>query len=182
MADLSQTVNRIVDEIFTRSSPWEFTSSAGGSLSIAVFGASGGALYLKNNQSGEEKKLYYGIIGGSVGPLPFGGSYSTPDMWSTGIGKIRTRAAGALTFSDMTGAMCVLSGAFVGGTATLGQGASSSIYFLGIPTVPALESFPFPLVLNWIATGATQAKAIGMMVGRAKGADAGISVEIGYGR
>jgi hypothetical protein len=82
----------------------------------------------------------------------------------------------------MTGPMCVVSGSFVGGTATAGQGVSTSIYFLGIPTVPAVTSFAIPLVVNWIATGATQANAIGMMIGRAKGADAGISVEIGYGR
>jgi hypothetical protein len=182
VADFASTIKRIVDEVFTRSSPWEFTSSGGGSLSVAVFGAGGGVLYLKNNDSGQEKKLYYGVAGGSVGPLPFGGSYSTPDMWSTGIGKIRTRADGPLAFGDMTGPMCVLSGSLVGGMATLMEGMSSSIYFLGIPTLPALESFPFPLVLNWIATGATTAKAIGLMVGRAKGADAGISVEIGYGR
>jgi hypothetical protein len=182
MADFASTLKRVVDEVFTRSSPWEFTSSGGGSLSAVVFGASGGLLYLKNNDSGQEKRLYYGVVGGSVGPLPAGGSYSTPDMWSTGLGKIRTRADGPLTFDKMTGAMCVLSGSLVGGTATFMQGLSSSIYFLGIPALPALESFPLPLVLNWIATGAVYANAIGMMVGRAQGADAGISVEIGYGR
>ncbi len=181
MADFNATIKRIVEDVFTRSSPWKFSSSGGGSLSIAVFGAGGGVLYLTNTDSGEEKKLYYGIVGGSVGPLPFGGSYSTSDMWSKGIGQIRARSTGPLSFSDMVGPMCVVSGSAVGGMATLGQGMSASIYFLGIPTLPALTSFPIPLVINWIATGATAANAIGMMIGRAKGADAGISVEIGYG-
>ena len=79
MADFNGTMKRIVESVFTRSSPWEFTSSGGGSLSIAVFGASGGVLYLKNTATGEERRLYYGIAGGSAGPLPVSGSYSTPD-------------------------------------------------------------------------------------------------------
>jgi len=181
MANFNETMKRIVESVFTASSPWEFTSSGGGSLSISVFGASGGVLYLKNASTGAEKKLYYGIVGGTVGPLPFGGSYSTSDMWSKGVGKIRARTPDPLTFDDMTGPMCVVSGSAVGGTSTLGQGMSGSIYFLGIPTLPAITSFPIPLVINWIATGAISASAIGLMVGRAKGADAGLSVEVGYG-
>jgi hypothetical protein len=177
MADLG---NRIFKEIFTVSSPWTFTSSAGLSLGALEVGASGGILYLKNGD--EEQKLIYGIAGASIGPLPAGGSFSTPDMWSTGLGNIRSRAKTPLTFDDMTGAMCVVSGSAVGGAATLGQGLSTSIYFLGIPALPAIMSFPFPLVLNWIVTGALEAKAIGMMAGRAKGADLGISVQVGYGR
>jgi hypothetical protein len=182
MADVGVAITNALEKVFTRSTPWEFTSSAGLSLSVAVIGGAGGMLEMKQGGDDKTYRLYYGIIGGSIGPLPFGGSFSTPDMWSTGVGKIRARTDAPLTFSDMTGPMCVVSGSFVGGTATFGQGLSTSIYFLGVPAIPALTSFAIPMVVNWIATGATQARALGMMVGRAIGADAGISVEVGYGR
>lgn len=180
MATVGEIFKKVINDLFTVSTPWSFSTSGGGSASALVFGVSGGVLYLKNDNTKEEKKLWYGAGGASVGPLPGGGSFSTPDMFSSGVGHIRGRTEGALTFDDLTGPICILSVAAVGGTATAVQGGSASIYFMGVPTFYAITNVAVPLVLNWIATSAMSARAIGMMYGRALGADAGVSIEIGY--
>ena len=75
MATVGEIFKKVIDDLFTVSTPWSFSSSGGGSASALVFGVSGGVLYLKNDSTKEEKKLWYGAGGASAGPLPGGGSF-----------------------------------------------------------------------------------------------------------
>lgn len=180
VATVAEIFKNVVNDLFTVSTPWSFSSSRGGSLGAEMIGVSGGVLRLKNAKTHEEKELWYGAAGASVGPLPVVGTFSTPDMFSKCVGQIRARTSDPVTFEDMTGPICILSVSLVGRTGSVGEGGSASIYFLGIPAFCAITDVAVPLVLNWVATSAISARCVGMMYGRPLGAAAGLSIEIGY--
>ncbi len=166
---MSSLENRLMTH-FSHKTPWTFTTSAGLSAGVSVVGVSGGALYLANASSGEQKTLHYFGGGLSVGLLPASVSLSTASMWSTGVGTIRA-ASDALTFDDMRGPMCVLSGAI-----SEAEGLSGSMFFLGFPIALALAGGAIEILLS----GLTTARAFGVLVGHIQGVDAGVSLLPGY--
>ena len=164
---------------FAASTPWSFASSAGVSGGAVFIGASGGKLYLQNSESKEKPELWFAAAGGSAG-APFAGSYSTPSMWSTGIGNIRQRGGqGKLTFSDMQGPTIMLVGASIlvpGVPAGLG----ASIVFLGVPYLAAAQLYSSSGLD--LMTVIMKARAVGIMVGEFRGLDASVGVLLGYAR
>lgn len=164
---------------FAESTPWRFASSAGASGGAVFIGASGGKLYLANSATKETPELWFAAAGGSAG-APFSGSYSTPSMWSTGIGNIRQRGGqGALSFSDMQGPMVMLVGSSIV-MPGVPEGLSASIVFLGVPYLATVQLYSggglnaLPVIM--------QARAVGIMMGEFRGLDASIGVLVGYGR
>ena len=162
---------------FEHKTAWQFTSSSGGSLGGWSIGGGGGTLYLANTSTREERTLRYFAGGASLGPLAGGGSFSTADMWSVGLGNIRA-ARESLAFGDMKGPMCIL-GLSGAGMASVPEGLSLSMYFLGFSVVSGLTSLlggPLVALLN----GLTAATAFGMMAGHIKGTDVGLSLQTGW--
>jgi hypothetical protein len=149
---------------FHHATPWKFTSSAGGAGGLSFLAGSGGALDLENTSSGEKETLHYLAGGVGVGS-PVSATYSTRSMWSRGIGTIYA-ASSSLSFKDMKGPMCI-----IGGSATVSlqimQGGSVSIFIFGLGG-------------NFGLDGVVGAKAMGMMTGRIKGVDAGLTVLSGW--
>jgi hypothetical protein len=96
-------------------------------------------------------------------------------MWSTGVGSIMS-ANPSLSFDDMKGPMCVLSGTL--SIPSAAEGLSGSLYFLGFPLGMILLSGAVEIVISGLLT----ARAFGTMVGHFHGADAGLSLQPGYAR
>lgn len=158
-----------VKSFFPCRSNWTFSSSAGIAASVAMISGGGGKLWLQNN-SADSGMLYFGGIGGCIGitPLP-SFTWSTKDMWSTGVGCLLTRTTDNLEFSDLQGFAVVAS---LGAAAQLsddGVSLNGSIYFLGIPVWRA----PALIGPQGIFVAAQNATAMGMMVGTANGLDTG---------
>ncbi len=179
MASLEEVLSGLVS--FSDSTPWKFTSSAGGSGGVLVIGASGGKLWLE--RPGEKQELWFGVIGASVGPSPVTGSYSTPSMWSTGVGGIRQRGGkGELTFEDMRGPMVILGGAAIvpASPIPIPAGGSASIIFMNVPYGVMAAGIYMPPVA--LAGAVSQARAVGVMVGEFRGLDASVGLLLGYAR
>ena len=173
-----------LDRVFSYSTPWTFTGSAGGGGGL--FGIAGGAGFVdvKNSQRQRENgRIDFAVGGVSFGPeaLEFSLSYSTPSMWSTGIGKIRARTSQPLTVEDMTGPLAILSFAFMPGQVTFNRGGTLTLYFLGLPYVSTIGSL-WAGPIAWLSNAATLARAMGTMAGEGRGIDVGVSLLTGYGR
>lgn len=116
-------------------STWHFDTSEAAEFDALVYSASKGSLYVKdsNDEDGIIHELLY--VGAGVtqskGPLPFGigGTFSTPDMYSEGVGPIMI-APGRKTLGvkDFAGLGMIVSGSFSGG-----KGMGWSLVFFGFP-------------------------------------------------
>jgi hypothetical protein len=51
---------------------------------------------------------------------------------------------------------------------------------LGLPTLLAIGNLLLPALPVWVVTAASTCRAMGIMVGRAKGADVSAAVTMGY--
>jgi len=166
--------------VFSAKTPWKFTTSGGGSLSAWIVAGTGGSVFLTNTSTGENGRLRYLAGGSTLGPAPVGGSISTVDMFSIGLGNIRAIRPD-LPLSAMQGGIAIL-GLSVAGSAGPyfpPEGGSLSLYFFGISGPSALASLVMgPLV--GLLNALTGALAFGMMAGQIKGADVGISLQTGY--
>ena len=136
---------------------------------------------MTNTSTGENGRLRYLAGGSTLGPAPVGGSISTVDMFSIGLGNIRAIRPD-LPLSAMRGGIAVL-GLSVAGSAgpypPVPEGGALSLYFFGISGPSALASLVMgPLV--GLLNALTGALAFGMMAGQIKGADVGISLQTGY--
>ena len=157
-----------IKSYFPYRSSWSFSSSAGVAASVQMISGGGGKLWLQNG-SKDSGMLYFGGVGGCVSmPLP-SLTWSTKDMWSTGIGCLLTRTTEALEFSDLQGVAVVAS---LGAAAQLfddGGSLNGSIYFLGI------SAWQAPLLIGpqGLFVAAQNATAMGMMAGSLNGFDAG---------
>jgi hypothetical protein len=116
-------------------SSWSFTTSEGGEFDALVFAAGKGSFYIVDDRDPDgivHEVLYVGMgLSTSKGPVPFGvgGSFSTADMYSEGVGKIGMKPGMAsLELSDFGG-----SGLIISVAAGAIKGAGLSIILFGIP-------------------------------------------------
>jgi hypothetical protein len=165
------TLGHRIGQRFKYDTPWAFTTSSGLAGGFMDIGVGGGSLYVANSSSGEKGTLRYAQTGLSYGPVPATLSYSTSDMWSTGVGHIRGSKS-VLSLGDLKGGMCVLS---MASGLTSNLAASGALIFLGIP-VPLAITGAIELILG----GLMSARACGLLVGRIKGVDTGIALMGGY--
>ena len=118
---------------FTPSS-WEFTTSGGAEFDALIFAAGSGSFFVVNGDDPDgivHELLFVGAgLTTSKGPIPFGigGSFSTPEMPSSGVGPIMQKAGHKLKTSDFGGSGLILTAA---GGAIKGKGYS--IILFGIP-------------------------------------------------
>lgn len=174
-APLNPVITRL-QRIFSYPSSWRFTSSSGVNASVGVMGGGVGVLYLENTESGSitpaQRRLIFGGMGGSVGPLPAGVSWSTPNTPSVAVGRIYTREELSLDLSDLNGPAIILSAG-----CTVGVGLGMTIYLLGVTNVAgwlgAMAPFAFAASL---LNAAANAKAMGVMYGNSYGLDIGAGV------
>lgn len=166
------TLGQRIMQRFKYETPWTFSTSSGVSGSIGFWGLGGASLYMANTSSGEKGTLRCVNTGLSLGLLPVSGEGSTADMWSKG--SLRSSQS-TLSFDDLKGPFCVLSGA-LGDTTRQVDGLSGSCFFLGFPSGLPLFSGAIEMILGGLLT----ARAVGMLAGKFKGADAGISLMAGY--
>jgi hypothetical protein len=94
---------------FPHATPWSFTSSAGISAGASIVAGAWGFLYLRNSNTQETPTLAYAAAGFGKSVGGASGSFSTPSMFSTGIGSIWTRRPGNLKAAEMAGSMIILS-------------------------------------------------------------------------
>ena len=116
-------------------STWEFVTSEGGEFDATIFAAGKGSFYIKDSAGdGIVHELLYVGLGlttskGVTGAI--GGSFSTADMFSEGVGNIGMRPGkSSLTASDFSGSGLILSFAIGPGVAL---GNARSIILFGIP-------------------------------------------------
>jgi hypothetical protein len=118
-------------------SNWQFDTSEGAEFSAAVFSASKGSFYVKDktDTDGILHEILYVGLGFNVGKsLPVGGSFSTPEMYSEGVGPILLGPGkSTLWANDFGGTGLIMSGSlgFVGGI-------SHTIIYFGYPKVKAV--------------------------------------------
>ncbi|MFD2934200.1 hypothetical protein [Spirosoma flavum] len=126
------------------SSSWIFDTSEGIEFDALVFAAGKGSFYIKdkNDPDGIVHEMFY--VGGglttSKGPLPvIGGAFSTPDMYSAGVGPIATKPFKILTLDDFSSARTglIISGAYGGidfkDNTGKPNGRSAAIVLFGVP-------------------------------------------------
>ena len=58
-----EVVGAVLDKLFSKTTSWRFTSSAGASGGVTVVGAGGGRLYLNKNPQDDPKILNFGGFG-----------------------------------------------------------------------------------------------------------------------
>lgn len=105
-----------------RPSTWSFDTSEGSEFD-ALFVATGkGSFYIKDSRDPDQivhEILYVGLgVTKSKGPIPFGigGSFSTPDMWSMGVGNIVMQAGRtSLALADFGGVGLIVVGSISAG-------------------------------------------------------------------
>ena len=102
-----------------RKTQWRITGSSSGGGSLIVLAGSGGTFNLKSDYI--EAKLAYGVLGGSLSPIPASISYGPSSMPQYGT-YIWTVSSKDLGFQDLVGPLLILSGALAyhfGGTANV---------------------------------------------------------------
>lgn len=175
-------VTRLI-QLFPHRTDWSYSGGWGGSLGVLMFSGAGGRIDLEDKTSGDSGSMYFAAIGGNKGfdngpDVTF--TYSTPTMWSRGIGNVYSASTGDLSFDDFTGPMVVASIAATSQLAA-GQGGSLNLIFFGLPVLLSIEvAVGGPAALALIAQAVAQAKGLGVTVGRAVGADASCSLCVGY--
>lgn len=113
---------------------WVFDTSEGIEFDATIFAFGKGSFYIKDTKDPDQivhEMLFVGVgLTKSKGPIPFGigGDYSTPDMYSVGLGPIQTqKPSGILTLADFQG---VHAGTIISGTAGfIGGGTIAAVYF-----------------------------------------------------
>lgn len=161
-----------LQRVFSYQSTWRFTSSSGVNASVAVIGGGIGVLYLEDTASNAQRRLVFGGLGGSLGPLPAGVSWSTPDTPSMGIGRLYTREDIQLDLSDLNGPAIILTAGCVGGV-----GGGMSIYLLGVTNVAGWLGALNPAVFGAsLLNAAANATAMGTMCGDGYGIDIGAGI------
>ena len=178
-----------VRSAFPHATPWTFKSSAGVSAGASVVAGAWGFLYLSNSTNTKETPdptLFFAAVGLGLSASPASGSFSTPSMYSRGIGSIWTSSPVNLKAEDMAGSMLMMSASATPlAPAGSPDGVGLSLYFLNLPNpamalIKLLEG-PSSLYAWFQAGGATQTKAVGMMFGVSKSTpDAGISAIGGW--
>ena len=180
---IEQTVG-VLARMFTYRSPWRIVGSAGGSGGFSVISAGGGSIDVVSD-GGDKGTIKFVAAGASLGfkAMPFSLTFSTRDMTSVpGLEqtRIRARTSKPLEFDDLTGPMAVAS--FTATSIIAGaEGGSLSIYFFGLPGLVALGSLIVPGAAGLLGSAALNCKAMGMTAGEVRGADASVSVAVGYG-
>src|SRR5215471_2492313 len=115
-------------------STWSFQTSQGAEFDASIFAAAKGSFYVIDSSDEDEivhEILYVGAgVTKSKGPIPFGigGTFSTPDMPSAGVGPIVQPRGRALRLNDFGGSGLILSAA-----AGVGKGKDYAIVLFGIP-------------------------------------------------
>ena len=114
---------------------WTFTTSESAEFDALIFAAGKGSFFITDSRDPDgivHEILYVGAgLTKSKGPIPFGigGSFSTPDMPSFGVGPIgRKPSAPSLELNDFGGSGLILTAA--GGIVT---GGGFAIILFGIP-------------------------------------------------
>jgi hypothetical protein len=118
-----------------KASTWTFETSEGGEFDALIFAAGKGSFYVSDSRDPDgivHELLYVGAgVSKSKGPIPFGigGSFSTPDMPSSGIGPIMMKPSkSSLELSDFGGSGLILTAA-----AGIGKGKDYAIILFGVP-------------------------------------------------
>lgn len=175
-------VTRLV-QLFPHRTDWSYAGGWGGSLGVFMFSGAGGRIDLENKMTSDSGGMYFAAVGGNKGfdsgpDVTF--TYSTPSMWSRGIGNIYSASTDDLSFDDFTGPMLVASIAATSQLAA-GQGGSLNLIFFGLPMLLSVEvAVGGPAALGLIVQAVAQAKGLSVTVGRAVGADASSSLCVGY--
>lgn len=168
---LKPVISRLQRTFGYRSS-WIFTSSSSVNVSVAVMGGGIGVLFLQDTDTNAQRRIVFGGLGGSFGPLPAGVSWSTPNMPSQGVGRLYTREELPLDLSDLNGPAIIMS---VG--AVTGVGGGMSIYLLGVTNTAGWLGAMMPAMFGAsLLNAAANAKAMGTMVGDAYGLDIGAGI------
>ncbi len=162
---------------------WNFSGSSGAGAGLFVFSGGGGTIDF--SQAGVTKGgVSYRFLGGTIGldgGPDFTFTFSTPTMWSAGVGNIRSRTADPLTLDDFAGPMFIFS--FTATSPVTPTGKSMTIYMLGVPTIIAVGGLLYPpMMLSCASQAANTAKAIGVMLGDVVGVDASVTIAPGYAR
>jgi hypothetical protein len=121
---------------------WVFDTSEGAEFDALLFAAGKGSFYIKDTADPDQivhEMLFVGLgLTKGKGPIPFsiGGSFSTPDMFSHGLGPIQTQnPSGILTLADFQGVHMGTIISAAGGVLYLG--ASISAVYFGLYSVIA---------------------------------------------
>ena len=150
---------------FLSPTPWKFNGSAGISVSVAVFGAVTGKLFVMNDAlpNTSQALSFMGVgVGVSVAPANF--SFSTPAMWSAGTRIIRFATGINKPFTQLSD--------FGGGAIMLSIGSSLYPGPLGKGLSAAIVGFGSASIANYYL-----GRAGGAMVGvQTQTADQGLSV------
>jgi peptidoglycan hydrolase-like protein with peptidoglycan-binding domain len=145
------------------------------------------ALYVANSDTNVTRTLSFAAAGLGISVAPASGSYSTPSMYSRGIGSIWSSFPGELKAEDMAGSLMIMSAsaAPLSPSAGAANGVGLSIYFLSLPNpvmaVKKVLEGPSSLYAWFRAGGAAQNKGVGIMFGVMKSTpDAGVSAIGGW--
>jgi hypothetical protein len=118
---------------------WVFDTSEGAEFDAAIFAAGKGSFFIKDTTDPDlivHEMLFVGMgLSKGKGPIPFGigGSFSTPDMYSQGLGPIQTQnASGILTLADFQG---VHMGTIISAAGGAIWGGSISCVYFGLYSV-----------------------------------------------
>jgi hypothetical protein len=116
-------------------STWTFTTSESAEFDALIFAAGKGSFYITDSRDPDEivhEILYVGAgLTTSKGPIPFGigGTFSTPEMPSSGVGPIGMKPSkSSLELNDFGGTGLILTAAY---GAIKGKGYA--IILFGIP-------------------------------------------------
>lgn len=176
--------------LIPRASVWHIVNAAGGGVSIAELGGSLSKIFV---QSEKDSKIVYELrfAGGglSLGPLPFGGSFSTTDMPNLQSRILRGVGTPADFSVDLlTGLTCIITfsvvGTSVGGMPVPAGGAVSIICFNCIPHsiwagLASMAAMSVTAGTAVIGVALANSKAVGFLCGVSVGVDIGISVQAG---
>ena len=118
---------------------WVFDTSEGIEFDASMFAAGKGSFYIKDTTDPDQivhEMLFVGMgLTTSKGPIPLGigGAFSSPDMYSTGLGPIQTqKPGGILKLADFQG---VHLGTIISGTASVFWGRTISAVYFGLYSV-----------------------------------------------
>ena len=115
-------------------STWSFTTSEAAEINALIFAGAKGSFYVQDSGDPDEiihEILYVGAgLTMSQGLLPFGlgGSFSTPDAPSAGVGPIGQKPGRKLGLDDFGG-----TGLIIGASGGIGVGGTRTLVLFGIP-------------------------------------------------
>lgn len=143
-------------------STWSFTTSEGGEFDATIVAAAKGSYYVQDSRDADaiqHELLYVGLgVTVSKGPIPFGigGSFSTPDMYSAGVGNIYMKPSkGSIELSDFGGSGFIVSGSI---------GLPPNKQIPGIPPPPAGNGYGAQII--FFGAPPLLTVAIGLMISK----------------